>query len=849
MGFRSAFFYFVFFITLLEQAIAYKVSAAIPEVGDSIVSRSIYPSSMKDKSTIYNKMWGMHYRRLYTVPIKAPSITLDKFMGGVKVADQVADFHGLLLENSKQHLFLLKPVGGSTSFIESSFFQEMYNKTDFENTYLDRFIGDAYTIINPFTFIAADNLARIAGLNSNNSRIFYIPKNSTQDTIVTGSSIEDRLVTIIDIPDLNTRENIALTQEMLEKIRVNDLYTIDQSMYVRERLFDMLIGDWNKIPENWNWQARKENDSILFSPIVIDRNHAFTKVDGLLFKQMLNVLSLSFITDYDPKFKNLKKINSLGFALDMALTNGVDESVWLAQAAYLQNTLTDQAIDDAFKKLPSGIEGEETDLIKKNLKERRSLLSKIAREYFYLLQRNPVITGTDQNDEFLVERSGNDSVRIRISNPESKSVFFDRKYRKKDTKEIWLYGLEGNDSLIVKGDARKEFPIYFISGKGDNSYNLESGSKIKIFAGTSEKEELKTVSNAKVLYSDLDTIHNYDYQKIKYNDVSFTPWGIYDSDNGISLGVYLTFTKYGFKRSPFSYRHRIGYNYIEGLMYQGIFPSYDGRKTFYIDAFISSPNNFFNFFGFGSNTDGYKDEKKNYNRVKLKQRSISPSFQYDITNDEKIILHSTFETVKASYRENRFIGKYYTEDNPIFDTNFFMDLGATVKTTKNFSSFISKVEGSLSVGWKMNLKETEKNFPYTKGDIAVDVRLSDRFTFATKLNGEILFNDNYEFYQSATTELRGFRDNRFIGKQSFYQFTDLRVDMGQIKNPFTPLKYGLFVGADYGRVWFPEEDSKKWHSSYGGGIWLTIINKITTKYSMFGSNDNFRFMFELGMGF
>lgn len=70
-----------------------------------------------------------------------------------------------------------------------------------------------------------------------------------------------------------------------------------------------------------------------------------------------------------------------------------------------------------------------------------------------------------------------------------------------------------------------------------------------------------------------------------------------------------------------------------------------------------------------------------------------------------------------------------------------------------------------------------------------------------------------------------------------------------LKNPFTPLKYGVFVGFDYGRAWFPGEQSKRWHTSYGGDIWLTLINKITTKYSCFGSTDSFRFMFELGQGF
>lgn len=816
--------------------------------GDSIVRRSIYPSSMKQKGNFYNKIWGEHYRNLYTVPIAVPSTTLDRFNGGVEVMDQAEDFHGLLLKGKDDKLYLLKPLGGSTSFIESDFFQEMYNKADFEDTYLDQFIGDAYTIINPYTFIAADHLAQAANLPSTNSRIYYLPAHSTNDTIATGGKIEDRLVSIRDMLDVKARKNVIFTQQLLDSLKLSDRYQIDRDIYIRERLFDMLIGDWNKIPENWNWQARQEGDSIIFSPIVIDRNHAFTKVDGFLFKQMLSVLALGFITDYEGEFKHIKKLNSLGFALDMSLTHGSDDNVWLEQAKYLQNSITDAVIDDAFNHLPTGIESAETDTIKINLKRRRELLADVANQYYNILQRTPVIIGRNADDRFEVERSEPDSLHIRIYDMETDRLYFDRSYNRKQTKEIWLYGLEGNDSLHVQGEASKRTPVYFISGGGDNAYSFDSDKGIKIYAYPEEKAKLKG-SGAKVIYSDLESVHQYDYEKINHRDISFTPWGVYDSDNGISLGVFMTYTKYGFKRSPFTYRHRIGYNYLEGFMYQGVFPFYDSRKSINLEAFISSPGNFFNFFGFGNQTNGYKDEKDNYNRVKITQYTIAPSFHFSFSNDEKIAFFSSFESIKAARRDDRLIGQYYPEDHRIFDANYFMNLGVNLQTNKQFSGRISKLEAELLAGWKMNLEDASRNFPYAEAKASMDFRIVDRFTFATQVHGKALFSNDYEFYQSATTELRGFRDNRFIGKQSFYQYSDLRLDMGSLKNPFTPVKYGVFAGIDYGRVWYPGENSKHWHTSYGGGLWLTIINKITTKYSMFGSSDSFRFMFELGMGF
>lgn len=817
--------------------------------GDSLVMRSIYPPSATNKSDLYNKLWGEHYRKLYSVPIAVPAVTLQSLWGGMTVVEQAADFQGLLLKNDRQQLCLLKPLGGYTTFMESEFFQEVYNKKVFKNTYLDQFIGDAYTIINPYTFISADYLARSSGLSSNNSRIFYLPEHSTRDTVADGTPIENKLVSVIDVPDFNIRPNILLTEELLDTIQADKNFQVNQELYIRERLLDMLIGDWNKIPENWNWLGRNAGDSILFAPIVIDRNHAFTKVDGILFKQMLRVLGLSFIVNYDASLKSVRKENTLGFALDMALASQSDVSVWIEQARFIQRTLTDSVIGEAFALLPKGVEDKEVERISRTIKERRGKLEKIATSYFASLQRTPVITGTNRSDRFVIDRHNPDSLFIQIYDKQTGQRVFNRKFSRKETKEIWLYGLEGDDSFEVSGKAKKEMPVFLIAGKGENTYRIQSGQHIRIYEYESGKAALDTVPHARKIVTDIPEVHQYDYNKIKHHKMSFTPWGIYDSDKGFSLGTFFTYTMYGFKRSPFTYQHRVGYNYIQGFVYQGIFPSYDGKKSFTIDATISSRRNFYNFFGFGNNTDGYKDAKKNYNRVHIRQFELSPAFHFDFSEKGNLTIQTSLEMFQAKKTNDRFINEYYPEDHRIFKTNCFLDLGATLQTEKEFSSFITRLGGSLTGGWKMNLKDAGRNFPYAEGAVELDVRITDRLSWATMAKTQLLFNDKYEFYQAASTELRGYRDNRFIGKQSFYQYSDIRLDMGKLKNPFTPLKYGVFAGFDYGRVWFPGEQSKRWHTSYGGGIWLTLINKVTTKYSCFGSTDSFRFMFELGLGF
>lgn len=579
---RSSYKYIILILFVLMPGLLYSQS-------QDWVRKSIYPQADSGKSKIYNWMWGRHYRHLYTIPIRVPSATIETLGGGMDIVGQAEGFHGLLLENKRKQLYLLKPLGGSTSFLESKFFREIYNKADFKNTYLDEFLGDAYTIINPYTFLVADYLAKSAGLSFSPSSIYYIPSHMRKDTVADGSDIQDRLVNLINVPDINLRSNLYTTEDFLDSLQVSKNYMADQNLYIRERIFDMWIGDWNKTNENWEWQSHTVNDSVIYTPIVIDRNHAFTKVDGVLFKQMLKMLSLDFICNYDSLIlKDTKKINKLAFALDMAVAGRSDESVWIRQAQEIRKQMTDSLIDSAFTYLPEGVKHDEIELIKRKLKRRRLELEAVASQYYRLLQRTPVVAGTNQSDYFLIERQAPDRTILRIYDPETGDCRLEQQFSGRETKELWLYGLAGNDTFEVKGNTRKDFPIYLISGEGENQYQLNHNRKIHVY----------------------DKDYKYDYQKIKYHKISFTPWGIYDSDKGISLGTFFTYTMYGFKRAPFTYQHRIGYNYLKGFMYAGVFPNYDGRRRLYLNASISSPRNFENFFGFGNNTAGYKEEKK-----------------------------------------------------------------------------------------------------------------------------------------------------------------------------------------------------------------------------------------------
>ncbi len=70
--------------------------------------------------------------------------------------------------------------------------------------------------------------------------------------------------------------------------------------------------------------------------------------------------------------------------------------------------------------------------------------------------------------------------------------------------------------------------------------------------------------------------------------------------------------------------------------------------------------------------------------------------------------------------------------------------------------------------------------------------------------------------------LRGYDLNRFAGDASVVGNTEVQVALGKI-NFGLPWRFGLDGLADVGRVFVAGESSSKWHTGYGGGIWLGVF--------------------------
>lgn len=851
------------------------LSFNFPNQFPSTITTSIYTKDMTKKSFIHKFLFGQHYRNTYSMPIDAKIATLDTLFGGVKPVREGGGHqsNSLRLVDANGKEYAMRGLKKSTSrFLQTVAFKDQFVLNKFEDTYAEGFLYDFYTTSHPYTPLAVGNMADKIGVAHTDPLLYYIPKEKELGKFNTNFGnelylIEEQLSgNLENINRLGNPTNIVSTEDVMKNMRKDEKYSINEPEYIKARLFDMLIGDWDRHSDQWRWSETKVKGKTIYNPIPRDRDQAFTKYDGPLMYLIMTSPALRHQQTFKKNIKSVQWLNREPYPQDIAFLKTADEKEWITQAKYIQEHLSDADINNAFFNLPKEVQDETIESIKQKLKIRKAKLQEYAKEYYSVLQKTVLITGTDKKDKFIITHTSKNNTEITIYKIKSNGdeLIYNRNFNAKKTKHLWIYGLDDDDVFEVKGIAKSGIKILLIGGQNNDSYTVENGKNIKIYDFKSKPNQFALDSKARTILTDDYETNLYNYEKVKYNALSITPWGGYNPDDGVKLGAIAKYVVNKFNQHPFTQKHTFAANYFFAtngydFSYTGIFPQRLGKWNFEIESKFTSPNFTINYFGYGNetvNTD--VNNGMDYNRVRLRTLRAAPYIKKTGRYGSEFNFITIFEKIKVEDSEGRYINIPGVVNPNVFNNQQFVG-GAVKYSFENYDEPSLPTMGfGFSVGssWKMNVNDTKANFPTFESKINFNHKIDSdgQLVLATILKVKKLFNNNFEFYQGATLggdyDLRGFRNERFLGKSSFYQSTDLRWNIGRIRKSLVPMTFGILAGYDYGRVWIDGEDSSKWHQSIGGGIWINGLNVITGRITYFQSGDDkARIAFGLGYGF
>ena len=649
----------------------------------------------------------------------------------------------------------------------------------------------------------------------------------------------------------------------------NDKY-VDAEALGKARVFDVFIGDWGRHEDNWKWAGYDRGDKRVYYPIPRDRDHAFSRFDGLLPYLADREWGMAMIESFDYDFHDIKSLTWPARHVDRLLLTGLDRNDWKRMAVEMQQTMTDKVIDNAISTLPpevipvSGIE------IGEQLKSRRAQLPDAVNDYYLLLASQVDVVGSNKHEYTEVDRleSGNVRVKMYKRNMEGKIYFDDplykREFDRNETHEICIYGLDGDDIFKVNGSARKSIPVRIIGGPGQDEiedYSSVRGPGKHTIIYDNESTVLNLGSESKNKTSDDPGINSYDRKSFMYNTYFPMPYIYYSSDDGLAASLGLNWTTHGFRKEEYKSKH---YTYLRagtsGNIQFGVenhWTELMGEWDAGIDAAYGHYYPYYNFFGLGNNSvkdpDLFNSE---YYRINIKGLMSSLYTEKKIFKKGAFRVGLLFEDLNSDNHSDSLLevqGASIPGANRLVlggvITRFYLDFRDREVFASRGLEFLAENNSYVTLdGASGNFGQVQSFLKYY-GSFELGLPV----TLVFKAGGSKNYGHQIPFYKYSYlgqyNNLRGYKRNRFTGDASAYLNSELRLHLGKVENAFIPFETGLFGFYDLGKVWFEGVAEGSWHAGYGAGFYISPLTHDYLFAVQFESSAEETLLVRIGLGF
>lgn len=810
-------------------------------------SALLVPNADLKASWLHRVFFGSLYRDLWTAPVQVPSVLLDTLHGGAtpKKMGGGMQTRSLRLRASNGHDYVLRDVRKYPANALA---------LEFRGTLVEELVADGIAASNPYAAITIAPLSRAVGVPYLNSTLLHVPHQralGVYDGVFGGtlSLLEERPDGAWpDSPNMGGGKELVASSEVINAVHEHQDHRVDERALIRARLFDMLIGDWDRHDDQWRWAVHKSKGSTIYKPVPRDRDQAFFTQDGLLPALVNRRWAMRKFQSFGPDIRDISGQNFNARYLDRAYLTGTEWTVWKAIADSMQLELTDAAIAESIALFPDTARTLHGARIEAGLKGRRERLVRIAERHYLELARKVDVVGTNGDEYIEVLRDG-DAVTVSMypmkkGDKVEAERFYHRRFTRSETKEVHIYGLEGNDKFRIEGKVKRSIRVRIIGGTEkdriqDSSWVSGPSCQTVVYetAGKGKKANtLKLSGEARLRVRPIERALEYDRSAFVHD--RFMPLVNIGSnpDDGFFLGGGFIHTKQGFRVAPFKWKHRFMATYATGTgayhaKYRGQVNEVLGRWGFGMDLDVVAPDHHFNFFGFGNNTLEPADPA---------------AFAYPLDAVRaapytSIVLHEVHTFRIGGRYLGAGVGRLggVVEEDALVQPQAVDYAGAVVAyELKNLDHEFDPGRGVRFNAELSYDRELNRNIDlYGAGaELALYIPIALPMRTVLALRGGGNRRDGEVDPLMANTiggreTVRGMRRSRFSGNSNAYVNGELRVDLLNYRNKVAPFRVGLLAFADGGRVWFDGLNESGWHHAVGGGLFISPMNMLVLQAS------------------
>lgn len=852
----------------LKRLVPQTAAVSQPDFAGKVVR--VHASRQYTASKARARILGKNYRDEWGQEIEVPVFDIGSTLGGMKILQKGGGQQtlSLRLADSTGHEYVLRSV---EKYPEKAV-PEMLRKT-----FAQDLVQDQISASHPYAATVIPGMAEAAGIYHTNPRIVYVPEDPrfgpyTKMFANTLAVFEERPAgDWSEESFFGNSKNIINTSKVLEKLAKDNDNRVDQPFVLRSRIFDLLIGDWDRHDDQWRWASFKSKKGETYRPIPRDRDQAFFVNEGIIPKIWSRRWALPKFEGFDERVNWAPGLEFNARYFDRSFLTAVPEQTWLETARDIQAKVTDEVIEKSIKTWPQEIYKLHGEEIIQKLKARRARLVDDALQHYRFLAREVDILGSNKDEQFDVERLSDGNVQVNVyavsKEGSTGKKFYDRLFKKDETNEIRLYGQGGRDKFKIHGSVDRSILVRVIGGEGLDTLADEShvsGLRKKTYFYDQKQDYTITASRETADRTAASPMANhYDRMSFKYDRLVPLVYGSFNPDDGVFLGGGFLFQSEGFRKTPFKQRHFLlasiaprtnSYNF----QYRGDFTDVIGRWGLEINADIKSPNYVNNFFGMGNESVFDKDiadkpgrtveNAINYYRFRFEEQKYEVYLTRRLGNWSMLKFGPALQRIELEDPEgkDRYISEYiaanpnnrFDEYNTYLGASWDFTVDKRNSRTLTTHGLLWNVSGRNMAGTDLHAH----NFSSYESSLSLyhTFRFPARVSFAARVGGGVN-TGNYEFYQaqilSGRTDLRGFRKTRFYGDKKFYTNLEMRIKLLSLRTYLFPASLGILGFHDLGRVWYDQEQSDKWHRGWGGGLWFTPFNMTVVSVEMANSKE------------
>ena len=807
--------------------------------------------------SLHNLFFGNHWRDVWATPVKVKVLDVNKYAGGLIPIKKGGGFQtkSLRFKGNDNHYWKFRSIEKDPS----KTLPESLRKSIAADI-----LQDQISTANPYAALVVAPILDSLGILQAKPFLCFLP-----DVEELGEFREEfgGTVGIMEIhPDVDEDDEIVFldadkiksTLDLFERLEKNEDEYVNSKEYLKARLVDLFLGDWDRHADQWKWARYNDGEKKVWLPIPRDRDQAFAKFDGLL-PSIAEYLVPAFNT-FSNSFGNIEDLTWNGRFVDQHFLIQVTKNEWDSVTTFVKRKLTDKLIISAANEFPPEVHTISVNEIVEKLKSRRDKLEEISEDYYNFINTVVDIYGSKDNDFVQIDRIDNDRTSLKLFKDTKKkpnltdSPYFQKIFDNNLTKEIRLYLIDGDDVVKLEGSVDDGILVRIIGGEGkdeiiDNSkvdgYFLsvtpipdaeektkiyDSGKKTRITFGsgtTYDNDKVILPTNLEEKYRPL--------QRDRSSETFFFPIINFSSDDGFVIGGGTYINQYGFRSIPYKNKYFVTAQYATepqngAIVFESTFNSLIKNVSVNFDVGANGLL-FTKYYGYGNET-GFSEklEAENYYRLEQTLVSVNPSFELSLYRNTNLRLGLEYfysdsklgnESLLEAFPEGNYgLGKFSSSKTNIILTHDSRDNIAFAQ-----SGFY--LEGSIYYSPK--LLDNREDFGGTTLDLRTYLTSSfvTKTTFAFRVLGQKVWG-KYPFLSAAflggSDNLLGFRRERFSGDASLYGTMQMRMQLTKIKLLIDG-DFGLHGFAETGRVFTATDNSNIWHPSFGGGLWISYLDR------------------------